>query len=298
VARLILKILFAAVLLLTYPAIFAADKNSELLRDGFFINGVDGKLVGPDDKGVYKFVADADISDDKAVIKAGTAVEVLASTGLSKMVENLPAAPSASRDEASLARRAQHGEKAEPGCGFRLWARVTTYRGRNYIFPVYFLPFKQIDREKQAQTSAFPPKGGPEGGRPTINEPNDPLSIPPEILEKLTSGKTIEPISALLPADRGLELKQDHILADRTGYIVKQGNGQYAFVFDALGRNIDKTTITLLPCQTLEKAVSGSASGGEAIRFKAAGIVTKYQDNFYLLLQRTSRVYSNGNFPK
>ena len=60
------------------------------MRDGFFINGVDGKLVGPDDKGVYKFIADSDISDDKAVIKAGTAVELLASIGLSKMVENLP----------------------------------------------------------------------------------------------------------------------------------------------------------------------------------------------------------------
>jgi hypothetical protein len=268
VARSILKITtFAAVLLATVPIVFAAgnDRGSAVggLRDGFLIEGVDGKLVGPDDKGVYKFVADADISDDKAVIKAGTAVEVLASIGLSKMVENL---------------------KAEPDSGFRLWARVTTYGGRNYIFPVYFLPFKQIDKQKQAQIQM----------RLTVNEPNDPLSIPPDILEKLTSGKTIEPVQLR----RGLELKQDHILADRTGYIVKQDNGQYAFVFDALGRNIDKTTITLLPCQTLEKAVSAQKNEPEAIRFKAAGIVTKYQDNFYLLLQRTSRVYSNGNFPK
>lgn len=222
-AKSILKIAtFAAVLLMTIPIVFAAGNDSGSaaggLRDGFLIDGVDGKLIGPDDKGVYKFVADADISDDKAVIKAGTAVEVLASIGLSKMVENL---------------------KAEPDCGFRLWARVTTYGGRNYIFPVYFLPFKQIDKQKQAQTQM----------RLTVNESNDPLSIPPDILEKLTSGKTIEPVQLR----RGLELKQDHILADRTGYIVKQGNGQYAFVFDALGRNIDKTTITLLPCQTLDK---------------------------------------------
>jgi hypothetical protein len=268
VAKSILKIAtFAAVLLMAVPIVFAAGNGQSAfggLRDGFLIEGVDGKLIGPDDKGVYKFVADADIRDETAVIKAGTAVEVLASIGLSKMVENL---------------------LAEPDCGFRLWARVTTYRGTNYIFPVYFLPFKQIDKQKQAQTQ--------QRGL-TVNEPNDPLSIPPEILEKLTSGKTIEPVQLR----RGLELKQDHILADRTGYIVKQDNGQYAFVFDALGRNIDKTTIALLPCQTLEKAVSGQKNEPEAIRFKAAGIVTKYQDNFYLLLQRTSRVYSNGNFPK
>ncbi len=235
-ARSILKITtFAAILLATVPIVFAAGNGQSAfggLRDGFLIDGVDGKLIAPVHKGVYKFVADADISDDKAVIKAGTAVEVLASIGLSKMVENL---------------------KAEPDSGFRLWARVTTYGGRNYIFPVYFLPFKSAsgrNKQKQAQTSAF-------GGRLTVNEPNDPLSIPPDILEKLTSGKTIEPIQLR----RGLELKQDNILADRTGYIVKQDNGQYAFIFDALGRNIDKTTITLLPCQTLEKAVSESASG-------------------------------------
>lgn len=262
----ILKItIFAAVLLLTCPALFAADKDSsQLLRDGSLINGVDGKLVGPGDKGGYKFIADSDISDDKAVIKAGTAVELLASIGLSKMVENL---------------------QAEPNSGFRLWARVTTYRGKNYIFPIYFLPFKQIDKQKQAQTQPT---------RIAVNEPNDPLSIPPEILEKLTSGKVIVPIQLR----KGLELKQDHILADRTGYIVKQGDDQCTFVFDALGRNIDKTMIILLPCQTLEKALQEQKNEPEPVRLKVAGIVTKHQDNIYLLLQRTSRVNSCGNFPK
>jgi hypothetical protein len=263
VKKTILKNTFVIIFLLASPAVWGNDRG-RLLKDGFFINGVDGKVVGPDSNGVYKFIADADISDDKSVIKAGTAVELLASTGLSKIIENL---------------------QAEPESGFRLWGRITAYRGKNYIFPIYCLPFKQVDEQKRTE------------GRQTplmVNEPNDPLSIPPEILEKLTSGKVILPIQRR----RGLELKEDHILADRTGYIVKQGDGQYAFVFDALGRNVDKTVIMLLPCQALEIALAEQKNEAEAVRLKAAGIVTKYQDNFYLLLQRTSRVYSNSNFPK
>ena len=55
--------------------------------------------------------------------------------------------------------------------------------------------------------------------------------------------------------------------------------------------------IILLPCQALENALSEQKNKNEPVRLKVAGIVTKYQDNLYLLLQRTSRVYSNGNFP-
>jgi hypothetical protein len=267
VKKKVLKNTFMVVFLLASSVVWGSDKCDTSLKDGFFVNGVDGKVAGPDSNGVYKFIADSGLSDGKAVIKAGTAVELLYSTTLSKIIENLPR------------------EVGEPNSGIRLWGRITAYRGKNYIFPIYFLPFQQVDKQKQTE------------GRQTlltVNEPNDPLSIPPEVLEKLTSGKVIEPVQIR----KGLELKEDHILADRTGYIVKQSDGRYAFVFDALGRNVDKTVIILLPCQALEKALSEQKNAPEAVRLKAAGIVTKYQDNFYLLLQRTSRVYSNGNFPK
>ena len=168
--------------------------------------------------------------------------------------------------------------------GFRLSARVTIYGGNNYLFPVYFLPFKQIEKEKQPLTQRAALK---------VNEPNDPLSISADILAKLTSGKEILPIEQR----PGLELKEDYVLSDRTGCIEKQNNGQYAFVFDALGRNVDKTKIILLPCQALENTLSEQKNKNEPVRLKVSGIITKYKGDLYLLLQRTSRVYSNGNFP-
>ncbi len=262
----ILKSTFIIIFLLA-SLVQGNSRDYTPLKDGAFVNGIDGRVLVSDSNNVYKFIPNSDIKDGLAVIKAGSAIEMLYSTGLAKIIENLPR------------------QAGEPNSGIRLWARITTYRDKNYIFPIYFLPFKQVDKKKQAQGSQT---------ALAVNEPNDPLSIPPEVLEKLTTGKVIEPIQIR----SGIELKEDRILADRTGYISKQKDGRYTFSFDALGRNIDKTFITLLPCKALEIAIAEQKDEPETIRFKAAGIVTEYQGNFYLLLQRTSRVYSNGNLPK
>lgn len=258
----ILKDVFVIFLLLVFAGFCSASQESkELLPDGFVISGVDGKVVGPDSEGIYKFIPDMDISDGKNVIKAGVPLDLLESAALLKMLDNY-----------------RPGENY----GFRMSARVTAYGGKNYLFPVYFLPYKQLDKDKQFQQI-----------KPKVNEPNDRLIIPESILEKLTSGKEILPIEQR----PGLELKEDYILSDRTGRIVKQNTGQYAFTFDSLGRNVDKTRIMLLPCQALERALSEQKNDSEPARIKGSGIITKYKDNLYLLLQRTSRVYNNGNFP-
>ena len=258
-----MKNIFIISLLLIFTSVKGiAKENQGLLQDGFYINGADGRMVGPDSRGIFQFITDSDINDDKTVIKAGAVFELLPSAGLVKMRENY--------------------RPGEP-YGFKLWARVTTYSGKNYLFATNFLPFKQIDKENQPRTQQAALR---------VNEANDLLPIPDDILAKLTSGKEILPIQ-IRP---GLELKQDYILADRTGCIEKQNNGQFSFSFDALGRNVDKTKIILLPCQALEKALPEQKNGNESVRLKVSGIITKYNDNLYLLLQRTSRVRNNGNF--
>jgi hypothetical protein len=92
-----------------------------------------------------------------------------------------------------------------------------------------------------------------------------------------------------------LELKQDSILADRTGFIRDSGGG-LVFAFDALGRNIGTIQLQLLPCEILERAQRRQVVEADAVRFKVAGIVTEYKGQYYLLLQRAIRVYSYGNF--
>ena len=92
-----------------------------------------------------------------------------------------------------------------------------------------------------------------------------------------------------------LELKQDFILADRTGFILESSQ-ESQLVLDALGRNIGQLSFELLACETLERAERKQSAELEQVRFKTAGIVTQYKGRHYLLLQRARRAYSHGNF--
>ena len=97
---------------------------------------------------------------------------------------------------------------------------------------------------------------------------------------------------------KGVELKEDGVLADRTGFITIESGNAAVFTFDGLGRNIDRISIRLLPCQALEIALEKQSTKLEPVRFKVAGVVSEYRKEKYLLLQRATTVYSFGNFAR
>jgi hypothetical protein len=92
--------------------------------------------------------------------------------------------------------------------------------------------------------------------------------------------------------------EKDSILADRTAFLVEQDDGQIVFVLDAFGRNVRPVSLRLLPCEVLELAEQRQSALPEPVRFKIAGIVTKYKGKNYLLLQKATRVYSHQNFDR
>jgi len=237
-----------------------------LLRDGFVLMGVDGRLVAREDK--WFFELDRDVSDGKAVIAAGSKIEVLPSAGLEKMIADIA---------------------HNPGRSYRLYnAIVTVYHGENYLFCDYFLPLTEAD-SAAGQTSAGPNEPA---AVVKINEPNDVVVIPREIIDKLKTRRIIRPEKI----KQGFELKQDSILTERTGFIKQQPDGEWIFQFDALGRNTSDVSIELLPCQALEAAQYKKAVAVRRARFKVSGIVTKYHDRYYMLLQTANRAYGYGNF--
>lgn len=276
-----------------------AKSRQTLLRDGFALTGVNGSLVVHDSNenspnlslDRWFFVFDSDVSDGRGLIKAGSRLELLPSSALERMI--------ADANNSSVA-------------SYRLGGRITQYRGKNFIFPTYFLHLvntktpllpkseKSVQQEKQ----------------PTINEPNDVLTIPKELIEKLpdrnkridlrkTTGPSEEFRSKLteLGGKRKAGPKQDFILSDRTALFRKSGHEtqdtwrEFSFALDAIGRTEAKISLRLLPCQALEQAQRNQSASPDALRFKIAGIVTKYKGKHYLLLQRATRVYSHGNFP-
>ncbi len=249
-------------------------KKPRPLRDGFAVSGVDGKVVKANDKDIWYFKPFSDVSDDRGVAKADKPITFLSSAGLEKLIAST---------------------KKHSSGNYKLWGRVTQYKDRNYIFVWYFVPISEAEPARPKDTEPDQPQRAP-----AINDPNDALMIPQEVLDKLRTRKIVRTEQL----EEGLNLKQDSILADRTGFIrgpwlvARDPNHEYVFVLDGLGRKVEKVSFPLLPCNILERAVSKQSRLLEPPRFKIAGIVTKYKDKHYLLLQRARRVYSHGNFDR
>ena len=94
------------------------------------------------------------------------------------------------------------------------------------------------------------------------------------------------------------ELERDSILTDRTAFLTRLDDGRFTFVLDALGRNVRPTSFRLLPCEVLELTEQRQSAVPEPVRFKIAGIITKYKGENYLLPQKATRVYSHQNFDR
>ncbi len=284
------------------PACGEGLARQDLLRDGFVLRGIEGKVTNPDgDK--WFFAPGSDVTEDGTVIEKGTKLQLLSSATLEKIAMDLQNRPSAT---------------------YQLWGRTTEYKGKNFIFPFYFLPLSKI-KKPQIETQQTPQEPQPQEPKPIetpvaakeeqetfISEPNDVLDIPQEIIEKLKietaeparssdtdtgrEAKTIIQKSPIKKADQAFQ--QDSVLAGRTALLVRQDDGGLVFILDAFGRNAAEVPLRLLPCEALELTEQRQSDELEPLRFKIAGIMTKYKGDNYLLLQKATRVYSYGNFTR
>lgn len=255
-------------------------RETSLLRDGFVMNGVDGNLVGPDSNDVWFLELTSDVNDYRTVVKAGTKLELLPSSALERM--------SADR-------------KTRTTSAYRLWnGRVTKYKGRNYIFPNFFLPISKAKKPPQEKDGPTDTTTEPEPGRDlAIDDANDVLAMPPEVIEKLILKRSASNIRS---SAKSTEHSTQHtarstslVLVGRTGFLVNQDDDRLVFVPDALGRNVQNLSLNLLPCAALELTELKQAAEPDRVRFKIAGIITKYKGKNYLLLEKAIRTYSHGN---
>ncbi|MBW7988621.1 MAG: hypothetical protein FVQ84_01165 [Planctomycetes bacterium] len=294
--------------LVTIPAAsgFCAETPREnLLWDGFVLTGVNGQITptvlpGKSEKAVdsnapigrgtklnssesgWFFEFETDVNDLRAKAPAGTTLKLLPSSTLEKLISDV---------------------NERSANTYRLSGWVTKYKGRNFIFPNHFLPVSTIikqqpktDQKPEEDIQSTPEK---EAEQPSVIEPNDVLSMPKEIMERLKTGRIVRPPTPRrTPNKQKIVLEQDSILADRSAFLVKEKDGRLVFILDALGRNTRPVSLLLLPCEALELAELTQSAIPEPVRFKIAGLVTKYKGEKYLLLQRATRIYSHGNFAR
>jgi hypothetical protein len=272
IARFILALTMAAGIWTSQTA--AKTNGDKLLPDDYVFSGVDGNLVQTGvDKWVFKFESAANIGGVE--IKAGQALEMLGSATLEKMIADT---------------------KERSDAQFRLWAKVTKFEGHNYLFAVYYLSLRKLDQPTGEAVKNEPNKTSQANVGQIVNAPNDVVNIPAEIVALLKKSEVLATTEAQATRAEELQLKQDTIFANRAGRVVEVKNGTYVFEADALGRGVEKFAIKLLPCQKLEDAMTQVRSESNPVRFNVAGILTKYKNEQYLLLQKATRMYSYGNF--
>lgn len=264
------------------------------LRDGSTYNGIEGTLTKDRDQDKWFFTADVDVSDTRGVVKAGQPVEMLPASTLDRIIEN-------AEDKSEI--------------NIKLWARVTRYCNRNmlldklpsrkfinrkvehkteldkkflaenlynknYLFAMYFIPMtKQIEPEVKP-TKETKPKGD--------------SIIPEDILKQLRPKKIVN----LAKLKEAMDAKIDVVLANRSGFVIIDDEKK-VFNVDGLGRKVDDLSFELLDCEALESTEKDLfAKPTVRQRFKVSGIITTYKGKHYMLLQRTARTYSHGNFAR
>jgi hypothetical protein len=237
-------------------SICTAKAKVKPLRDGFSMEGVDGKVVK--DANDWFFLPLAALIDDKGVIETGSRIKILPSSGLERLLQQKTSAG---------------------GESFRLWGTVTRYGGENFVFTAYSLPITEANETT------------PKLEEVKISGPNEPDIIPEDVMQMLRPKRVVN----LAKLKKGVGTEQDGIIADRTGFVEKSGDG-FIFAFDALGQNVDTTSFPLLRCGVVEQMCNKQQESAWPIRYRIVGIITKYQGRHYLLPQRAMRVYSHGNF--
>lgn len=284
-----------SILMLAFSAGTSASKPqtapTALLDDGFILTSIEGKLTGSDSNDIWFFELSSDVNDGNVVLKAGTCLKLLPSATLENMI-------------ADANERSTNRYMIEE-------AIITKYKGKNFIFPNYFSPLRaepapKIPPEKEKKQSQSPQKSPDKNNnqKPAISEPNDLLKIPSEIVKKLKDAQETETTRLQKSAageaasihTRNYRRNTNTVFIDRTALLVKQQNDRFIFVLDAFGQNAPQVSLRLLPCAMLELTENRQAAVPDTIRFKIAGIMTKYKGHNYLLLQKATRIYSYGNF--
>ncbi|MHC4153489.1 MAG: hypothetical protein ACYST6_00970 [Planctomycetota bacterium] len=271
----------------------AEPEPKYLLADGFALGKVEGRLAGPDSNegsangwSGWFFELGSDVSDGRGSVKAGEKLELLPSATLEKMTTD-------------ATRRS--------GADYQLRGRVTRYKGENFIFPTGFAPLSTAGRQETPQPQSPPADAASEqqnNSQAPAKEPNDVVTIPQEVMDKLQPAKLIGRTAVEGSPASGFDAGWGYLIAERTGSFTNLGEQstgagrKAAFVVDGLGRNLPEARFELLPCETLERAEREQSASLEQLRFKIAAIATTYRGRGYLLLQKAGRAYGYGNFPK
>jgi hypothetical protein len=237
-----------------------APQRSGPVTEGYLVAGIEGRAAKNSDKNVWEFFPVVDITDSKGLLPAQKAIPLLTCSTLEQIAQ-------LAGDELTLQ--------------LRLWAMVTEFRGRNFLYGLYFLPVKT-----QAEP-APPPQPKPEDPKKEEKE----SVLPGEILQMMQRN----PIPDLKRLDELVVVTSDRNLIHRTGQM-QASEGGFTFTPDAFGQNVERDTYNLLNSKGLEAIQRAMQTTLGRQRYVVSGVTTQFEGKTYLLLRRAVRTYTHGNF--
>jgi hypothetical protein len=282
-------------LLATGAGLGAQAAVRPLLPETAVLDRVDGRLLHVDANDTWLFELTMDVKTPDYQLPAGTRFVLLPSVTLGRLIADV-------------------NERVAPR--YRLSARVTRFREKNYLYPTYYLPLSKFKDGQGAEAES--PTPPPEIRNPQVGAPE--LAVPPEVLEQLKKQRPLRGPRKSVPAQPKPIQGSERVLADCVGRIESRQepvagspssvpSGQsppdnrqpstansWVFVPYALGWNLSNVRYELLPSQALEEALQKQARALNPMRFNVAGLVTEFQGKKCLLLQRAAIVYNYGDF--
>jgi len=276
---------FLALLLATGAAFAAQPAARKLLPETAVLDRVDGRLLHADANDTWLFELTTEAKTPEYRLPAGTRFVLLPSGTLSQLVADV-------------------NDRVAPR--YRLSARVTLYRGKNYLLPFYYLPLSKFKDDKSPEDGEQKTEGSGVNRKSKIENQKSEgseLVIPPEVLEHLKKERPLRgPRRSTETEKQPIPASSEQVLVDCVGRIENAPRSperraqNYIFVPYALGWNVSDVRYSLLPCAALEEALRRQKGTLDPIRFNVAGLVTEFQGKKYLLLQRVIVVYNYGNF--
>jgi hypothetical protein len=157
------------------------------IRDGFMLDGIDGKITTQGDKWFFNVYEPT--TDGKGFLTSPA--QILPSSMLEKLT-NVATSQNNS---------------------FRIWGKLTTYNNKNYVYLSYFLQVVKVSKVDVNEPNALPQH----------KDMNESQIIPDEALALLKPTRVIN----LTELRRPMGVESDGILADRTGFLEKSKEGSY-----------------------------------------------------------------------
>ncbi|MEN6386295.1 MAG: hypothetical protein ABFD79_14010 [Phycisphaerales bacterium] len=157
------------------------------IRDGFMLDGLDGKITNQGDK--WLFTVYEPTTDGKGFLTSPA--EILPSSMLEKLTSIV----------------------TPETASFRIWGKLTTYNNKNYIYLSYFLQVVKVSKPDVNEPNAAP----------EYKDMNETQIIPDEALALLKPTRVIN----LTELRKPMGVDSDGILANRTGFLEKSKEDCY-----------------------------------------------------------------------